>query len=82
MKHIMPFFAACALFAGVACSTYTSTTDPNDKGSGTALDAEVGSSTPAAAQAHPTTATTHASAETAPEAKADTTAAHAAEAAH
>ncbi|GGK75982.1 hypothetical protein ACD591_06300 [Rufibacter glacialis] len=46
MKHIMPFFAACALFAGVACSTYTSNTDPNDLGSGNALAEEVTTTTP------------------------------------
>ncbi|WP_157593079.1 hypothetical protein [Rufibacter tibetensis] len=86
MKHIMPFFAACALFAGAACSTYTSTTDPNDKGSGTSLDAEVVTTSPTAAETHTTTthataeATTEAKAE-APAAKADTTA-HTAEAAH
>ncbi|RNI30175.1 hypothetical protein EFA69_11800 [Rufibacter immobilis] len=52
MKNILPFFAACALLAGVACSTYTSTTDPNDKGSGTALTEEATTAAPAAEEAH------------------------------
>jgi hypothetical protein len=41
MKNIMPFFAACVLFAGVACSTYSTTTDPDDLGSGNGISAEV-----------------------------------------
>ncbi|WP_156180658.1 hypothetical protein [Rufibacter radiotolerans] len=58
MKHIMPFFAACALLVGSACSTYTSSTDPNDTGSGTALGEEV-ITTAHSAEAHaPAAATT------------------------
>ncbi|MFC6996880.1 hypothetical protein [Rufibacter roseus] len=37
MKKLMPFFAASALFLGAACNTYTSTTDPDDHGSGWGL---------------------------------------------
>ncbi|WP_210463037.1 MULTISPECIES: hypothetical protein [Rufibacter] len=46
MKSIMPFFAACALLAGSACSTYTSSTDPIDLGSGTTTE-EVTTAAPA-----------------------------------
>ncbi|KAA3440105.1 hypothetical protein [Rufibacter hautae] len=51
MKSIMPFFAACALLAGSACSTYTSSTDPIDLGSGTTTE-EVTASAPVKEEAH------------------------------
>ncbi|WP_207434001.1 hypothetical protein [Sabulibacter ruber] len=81
MKHILPLFAAFTLFAGVACSTYTSTTDPNDKGSGTALTEDVVTDAPAT-EAH-TTEPAATPAPAATEAKADSAAApKAEEAAH
>jgi hypothetical protein len=84
MKHLMPFFAACALLVGSACSTYTSSTDPNDKGSGTALGEEVTTEAPVA-EAHAPAAATPADTTAATAAPADSAAekaAPAAEAAH
>ncbi|MFA1770896.1 DUF4142 domain-containing protein [Rufibacter glacialis] len=37
MKKLMPIFAAAALLTGAACSTYTSSTDPDDMGTGYGL---------------------------------------------
>ncbi|RNI28655.1 DUF4142 domain-containing protein [Rufibacter latericius] len=40
MKNKMPLFAAALILTSVACSTYTSSTDPDDLGSGYALSEE------------------------------------------
>ncbi|GAB2526571.1 hypothetical protein GCM10027189_01500 [Rufibacter soli] len=83
----MPFFAACALLVGSACSTYTSSTDPNDKGSGTALGEEITTEAPVAeahapAAATPADTTTATAATAAPADSAAEKAVPAAEAAH
>jgi hypothetical protein len=74
MKNLFPFFAACLLFAGSACSTYTSNTDPNDLGSGTELQEEVTTTTPETHTA--TTETAAANSNTAPAKEAAAPAAH------
>ncbi|RNI28656.1 hypothetical protein [Rufibacter latericius] len=79
MKSIMPFFAACALLAGTACSTYTSSTDPIDLGSGTSTQEEVTTTAAPAEEAHTVAAPVKADSATA---ATPNTSEHSAEAAH